>query len=219
MEFPATRGTRIPDGPLFSGKDIGFPMARKSYQSKPFAQRQHLFQPPVGLLSESHQGGQNRQKIFVHDGGRLTFSYGANAFQPEYTLTPDPADTNQNGNMFSDLGPYDGDSHAWDRSCVPGNAGTTPTTDLRPLAFRHGTRGEFQNDSLYMLNAVFFDGHAETLASPDVSNPGLWLPTGTSITTWSAASGNSIGTTVVYKDVATRYNMLGVSTTSPWISP
>jgi hypothetical protein len=66
---------------------------------------------------------------------------------------------------------------------------------------------------------VFYDGHAETMSSADVSNPAFWLPTGTVITTVTAASGNTIDTTVVYHDVAVRYGMLNVSAANPWVSP
>jgi len=148
----------------------------------------------------------------------LTFS-DSGVWQPQYTLTPNPPDTTHNTNMFSDIGAYEGDSHAWDRACVPGNATSLPKNDVRPLSFRHGTTGGFQNDSGYLINAVFFDGHAETMASPDFSNPALWLPKGTLITNVTSASGNSEGTSVVEKDVVTRYGLQNVSAANPWVSP
>jgi prepilin-type processing-associated H-X9-DG protein len=164
--------------------------------------------------------GKSSTKIFCADGGRLTFSYNSQAFITEYTLTADPANTDQNGTMFADLGPFSGDSHAWDRSCIPGNAGSPPTTDLRPLAYRHGARSGFQKDGSYLLNAVFYDGHAETLDGPDSSNPALWLPSGSMITASTGVGFPTVlGTTAIYVDVAKRYGLLGVSATKPWIVP
>jgi prepilin-type N-terminal cleavage/methylation domain-containing protein/prepilin-type processing-associated H-X9-DG protein len=167
--------------------------------------------------------GKTSQKIFCADGNRLTLSDQGN-WSAQYTLTPNPPDTNHLLTAFSDMGAWQGDSHAWDRSCVPGNAGQgkIPPIDVRPLSFRHGARGGFQNDSLYMINAVFFDGHAETMASPDFSNPALWLPSGSLITDITDPSGNAEGTTVVSTDVVNRFGLQNVNQNTPstwWISP
>jgi prepilin-type processing-associated H-X9-DG protein len=98
-------------------------------------------------------------------------------------------------------------------------ANPRPAIDIRSLSFRHGARGEFARDDAYLANAVFFDGHAETLASTDFSNPALWLPTGTLITNVNSASGNVANTTVVMHDVVVRYNLGGVGPANPWVSP
>jgi prepilin-type N-terminal cleavage/methylation domain-containing protein/prepilin-type processing-associated H-X9-DG protein len=172
---------------------------------------------PSGYFPKITKVGKTSAKIFCADGNRLTYS-DSGTWQPQFVLSASPAATNQNSTIFSDLGAYEGDSHAWDRSCVPGNATSPPKIDVRPTSFRHGTTGSFQNDGSYLINAVFFDGHAETMASPDFSNPALWLPAGTLITDVTDPSGNSNNTGVVQKDVVTRYGLQNVAS-HPWVSP
>jgi prepilin-type N-terminal cleavage/methylation domain-containing protein/prepilin-type processing-associated H-X9-DG protein len=172
---------------------------------------------PSGYFPKITKVGKTSAKIFCADGNRITYS-DSNSPTPQFVLSASPTATNQNSTIFSDLGAYEGDSHAWDRTCVPGNATVAQTYDVRPLSFRHGTQSGFQNDSSYLINALFFDGHAETMASPDFSNPALWLPVGTLITDVTDASGNGNGTLVVQKDVTARFGLQNVAT-HPWVSP
>jgi prepilin-type N-terminal cleavage/methylation domain-containing protein len=179
---------------------------------------------PSGYFPKINKVGKAAQKIFVADGQRLTFSYGANPFQPGYTLSTDPALTNQNGNMFADYGAFNGNSHAWDRTAVQANmqgSGFKPATDLRPLAYRHGSHSQFGPAGSYSLNAVFFDGHADTLSDTVASDPGLWLPSGTTITGACLAAGSLNTTTnesMVWFDIQQRYGMSSAMT-NPYVSP
>jgi prepilin-type processing-associated H-X9-DG protein len=45
-------------------------------------------------------------------------------------------------------------------------------------AMRHGTRKAGAPLSDYRFNAIFFDGHVETLNGQAGMNPQLWLPKG-----------------------------------------
>jgi len=142
------------------------------------------FSIPSGYFPKITKIGKTSQKIYVADGDRSTFSYGTNAGAPTYTLSADPVNTDQNGNCFADFGVPFGDSHAWDLTADPVNiAGSSVKLgiDCRPLSFRHGSTLQWGSGGKYMLNAVFFDGHAETLTDSDASNPNLWLPAGTVI--------------------------------------
>jgi prepilin-type processing-associated H-X9-DG protein len=46
---------------------------------------------------------------------------------------------------------------------------------------RHGSREIGASLGSYRFNAVFFDGHVETLDGQTGSNPALWLPRGTTV--------------------------------------
>jgi prepilin-type N-terminal cleavage/methylation domain-containing protein/prepilin-type processing-associated H-X9-DG protein len=190
----------------------------------PYGDGGPYFTLPGGYFPRITKVGKTAQKIYVADGNRSTFTYPPNPVTPTYTLSPDPAQTNQNGNMFADLGAAFGDSHAWDRTGDPVNiqkSGYKPPFDSRPLAYRHGSQQQFGPEGAYSLNAVFFDGHAETLSDTDASNPALWLPTGTVITGDELAAGGLNGTTnegLVWYDIMQR---LGLSSgmTNAWVAP
>jgi prepilin-type N-terminal cleavage/methylation domain-containing protein/prepilin-type processing-associated H-X9-DG protein len=159
--------------------------------------------------------GKTSQKVFVADGNRSTFTYGANPEIPTYTLSSDPADTNQNGNMFADFGVAFGDSHAWDLTADPVNISVTghkPGFDCRALSFRHGSAQPFGPQGAYMLNVVFFDGHAETLADTDASNPNLWLPAGAFILPSALTSTlqTSTGEPLVYWSAQKHFGLFGM---------
>jgi prepilin-type N-terminal cleavage/methylation domain-containing protein len=130
--------------------------------------------------------GKTSQKIYAADGNRITFTYpsGAtpNLHTPTYVLSTDPVTINANTNIFADYGVPFGDSHAWDLTADPVNissSGFKPGFDARSLSFRHGSTLQFGPQGAYYLNAVFYDGHAETINDVDASNPNLWLPAGT----------------------------------------
>ena len=182
------------------------------------------FTLPGGYFPKITKVGKTAQKIFVADGDRTTFTYGTNPATPTYVLQSDPADTDQNGNMFADLGAWDGDTHAWDRTAEPANIQTShykPPVDVRPLAYRHGSQAQFGPEGAYSLNAVFFDGHAETLTDITASDPGLWLPTGTTITGADLADGYVQSATtepLVYWDIQQRLGM-SPNMGNPWVAP
>jgi prepilin-type processing-associated H-X9-DG protein len=105
-------------------------------------------------------------------------------FSNEFTLP----DTEMNpygsgGNGFGGLGPYSAFDNAWNRWYATGNntfAASNPY-DVRPLWARHGNSGTFGATNSYLFNAVFYDGHAETLGDLQGANPSFWTPSGSKV--------------------------------------
>jgi prepilin-type N-terminal cleavage/methylation domain-containing protein/prepilin-type processing-associated H-X9-DG protein len=122
------------------------------------------YHPKVGLV------GSPSEKIFLADGGK-------------YSKTNTPPDINlfyraTYGGTWSDWGPYTKYSTALDRGLAPGNSNLNGgTVDARLYGYRHGTQGSGGNG--HKLNAVFFDGHVETLDEQASCDPSLWTPSGT----------------------------------------
>jgi prepilin-type N-terminal cleavage/methylation domain-containing protein/prepilin-type processing-associated H-X9-DG protein len=142
---------------------------------------------PSGYTAKVNKVGAPAEKIFAADSGRLTNASKA----PEFDLG---LNDDHLGSMFTDLGPY------WDVTKSNGRHfpnGLSTSTDQRIFAYRHGERKPFQTSGAYRMNAVFYDGHAETLDDLASANPKLWLPRGTVIPT-----GN-----MVYNDVEAKYGI------------
>jgi prepilin-type N-terminal cleavage/methylation domain-containing protein/prepilin-type processing-associated H-X9-DG protein len=184
---------------------------------------------PSGYFPKITKIGKSAAKIFVADGARYSLVYGTYGALPTYTLSTYPADTGgTTGTIFGDWGAFCGDSHAWDRTAEPANmapapgSGFRPNYDNRPLSFRHGSQQQFGPAGAYYLNAVFFDGHAETLDDNAAADPGLWLPSGTTITAACLASpgdpGSGDNETLVWDDVMERLGLSG-SMTNPYVAP
>ncbi len=109
--------------------------------------------------------------------------------------------------MFSDFGPFYGITRSYDRS-VPNNLNSA-SGDPRNFAYRHGKKP-------FRLNALFFDGHSETLDDLASANPDLWLPTGSII--YKPTQKLNATDYTFWPDVANKY-LPGVSATSPHIVP
>jgi prepilin-type N-terminal cleavage/methylation domain-containing protein/prepilin-type processing-associated H-X9-DG protein len=140
------------------------------------------------------------KKIYMADGGKvISLSQGT----VTYDLDPrkgwayaSPAAAGYTTN-WTDLGPWTMLS-SYNRSHAPGN---TPTgVDSRSMVFRHGSR----KPNGYRLNALYFDGHVESLSEMESADPGLWLPSGTRITD---GTGGSSVMTRAWPDVIAKYNV------------
>ncbi len=173
---------------------------------------------PDGYVPKLGKIGSSAEKIFAADGARRTRPFGATGFKTEYCLTASPQTLGTNETMFADYGPFCGNTRSYSRGAVPGNVSTPPEFDLRILAFRHGTTRPGLKPGAYRMNAVFYDGHAESLDDLTAANPALWLPRGSVITTPNAPSGTEDGSNIIYADVAAHY-LPGVSPANPWIAP
>jgi len=108
--------------------------------------------------------GNTSLKIFVADGGKWTNSDAA----PDYNLAIDGGGTP--GGQFADYGPWS----AFSRSYLNDASTHFPIV----YSMRHGARKPGQPMNNYRFDAVFFDGHAETLDGLTGMNPKLWLPKG-----------------------------------------
>jgi len=135
---------------------------------------------PNGYTPKINKVGQAAEKIFACDGAK--FSKGSNQIDYNLGLTAISqtwASTNYSSiGQFSDFGPWNQQTSSFDRSWNPQNAPKLGTYDQRRLAYRHGGQKEGQ----FRMNAVFYDGHGETLDEITSANPRYWLPKGTAFT-------------------------------------
>jgi prepilin-type N-terminal cleavage/methylation domain-containing protein/prepilin-type processing-associated H-X9-DG protein len=154
-----------------------------------------FYNPPTGYSPKVSKVGNASRKIFCADGSRY-----ANGAAPDMDLSYNPIV----GGSYSDPGAYTRYSNGWNRGKAPGNGAAG--NDARAIWARHGTIRTGGPADSFRFNAVFYDGHAETLGDLQGSNPVLWLPKGTSIA--SGLSGEC------YPDVVAKY---GVGTATPYI--
>jgi prepilin-type N-terminal cleavage/methylation domain-containing protein/prepilin-type processing-associated H-X9-DG protein len=158
---------------------------------------------PQGYVPMITKVGTTSDKIFAADGAKFSNGVYGGTYAPDYNLTIDTFFSTDNyGNIgnFSDLGPWTVMSCAYDRSMAPGNQGNANKTDLRVLSFRHGGT----KNGTFKMNAVFFDGHAETLADLDACYPGKWLPRGAY---WPSPTATTVVANI-WADVKTHYGGL-----------
>ncbi len=154
------------------------------------------YAPKINLV------GDSGSKIFMADGAK-GFIYkqgpsGTPAPFGSYNLTIGVGtwydDTNGSTGPYTDLGPWSTMSGAYDRSSNPANGGSKWASEPRLMAYRHGGTKE----GTFKMNAVFFDGHGETLTEIQSANPMLWIPKG-SLLPATPATGE-------YPDVLKAYN-------------
>lgn len=108
--------------------------------------------------------GDASQKIFMSDGCKYMKDPGV---PPDYNLTWNAGGSP--GGAFGDYGPWSSNSRAF----VAGSPFN--------ISMPHGGQGPNLPLSSYRFNAVFFDGHAETLDYVTGSNPNYWCPKGTQL--------------------------------------
>lgn len=104
--------------------------------------------------------GDASRKIFMSDSARWVE---ADHTAPDYNLGWDNSGSSPGGH-YSDYGPWSAFSRAFLRK------------DPMVFAMRHGSRIPGQSLSMYRFNAVFFDGHVESLDAGTGMNPQLWIP-------------------------------------------
>ena len=149
------------------------------------------YTPKLNKVSKS-----GSDKIYCADGGKYSNSYDSAIL----TLSSRNLTDNHQFNAFSDYGAFFGNTKSWDRGKINGSG----TRDGRLFAFRHGTREPNRAAGQYRMNAVFFDGHAETLDDMTASQPKYWLPSGTLIANPAATLGNG---PVVFADTRAKFNI------------
>jgi prepilin-type N-terminal cleavage/methylation domain-containing protein/prepilin-type processing-associated H-X9-DG protein len=144
-------------------------------------------------------------KIFMADGSKFSTA----TTPPDYNLKVVPSTsgitTYGDNSNFGDWGAWYLSTSAYDRTFANG---ATAGIDCRVLTYRHG-KTQPRQTSGYRMNAVFYDGHAETLDESTSTEPRYWLPSGTQI----------VDITKLEPDVQQRYGMQSASPTNPWIVP
>jgi prepilin-type N-terminal cleavage/methylation domain-containing protein/prepilin-type processing-associated H-X9-DG protein len=113
---------------------------------------------PNGYVPKITKVGQNAEKIYMADAGKFSTTSA-----PSFSLGISPAD----GGVFSDFGAFGPEAEGYFRTVSPNGF------DPRIFAWRHGKKGALR------LNALFYDGHAETLDEMQSCNPAIWVPKGT----------------------------------------
>ncbi|MFT3785387.1 MAG: prepilin-type N-terminal cleavage/methylation domain-containing protein [Tepidisphaeraceae bacterium] len=160
--------------------------------------------PPEGYTPQLSKVRNPTRKIFMADGAR----YANPQNFPELSL---PFKSG-GGGAYGDHGAFSKDSNCWNRTNAPGNspANYKPgPTDARIYAFRHGKIQQKAKADAFKFNAVFFDGHVETLGDLEGANPALWFPSGS---TYNGSSTNK--DCAATEDVLTRYGFQYNGTTT-----
>ncbi len=147
--------------------------------------------PPPAYHARVGRVGVN--KIFMADGAK--YCRVGNPLNYDLTVSDTYGTVGSSTSNYSDIGPFWINTSAYDRSWNPANGTPTGTFDPRTFAYRHG--GATKN---FRMNAVFFDGHGETLSELASANPALWMPHGTQILTSAVAK--------VYPDVVKKYGVV-----------
>lgn len=157
---------------------------------------------PTNYLPLISKVGLTSRKIYAADSGRWS-RYDST---PTFSLA---ILSDHNSTPFSDFGAFWGISKSFDRS-VP-NKINDATVDARVFAYRHGKRTQGGDFGEYRMNAVFFDGHVETLDDVASANPELWLPKGATI---SKPNGKLSSGPLIWPDAVSRYIL-----SAPYVVP
>ena len=128
---------------------------------------------PSGYFPKISKIGKSTEKIFLADGAKNTYQGGA----PEYNISTAPVSSATTGNQskYSDWGAFTINTSSYDQWSSSGRDG-------RLASFRHGSTRNRGQAGTYKLNAVFFDGHCESLDDKEATNPKYWVPVGTKFT-------------------------------------
>jgi len=135
------------------------------------------YDPPAGYTPRISKIKDPSTKIAFADGARST-----RGEPPTYDNTI----SGGGGGMYADQGSWSSFTRAWYRGQAPGNGATGQ--DARIFAYRHGSRKPYAASDSMRMNAVFWDGHVETLGDLQSSNPRLWMPAGTRISSVRSAT-------------------------------
>jgi prepilin-type N-terminal cleavage/methylation domain-containing protein len=195
-----------------------------------YAGNVYILNPEYGMTLPTGYGprigkvGVGAQKVFMADGARCSYTSNMK-YGPQYqtyTLRTDcwTSASCQNQTIYSDWGPCFGNTRSYDRSAVPG-VNTPPDRDVRPMAFRHGATTPHQPEGAYRFNAVFYDGHAETMDDVTGANPALWMPSGSTINPVAAldstdSNGNA---TCLFSDIISKYNLGACNASNLYTAP
>jgi prepilin-type N-terminal cleavage/methylation domain-containing protein/prepilin-type processing-associated H-X9-DG protein len=149
--------------------------------------------PPPSYVPKITDIGPTSKKIFCACGSRyVNFSNNPPEFQDYNCVSTE-------GGAYADWGADSAYTHAQCREHVPGNQGyKSNLPDERALWAQHGPLHHGNQGNAFSFNAVFFDGHVETLGDLDGANPVFWMPKGTQV-----AAGE------FWNDVENKYGIYG----------
>ena len=129
---------------------------------------------PPGYHPNQSRVGRASDKIYAADATKF-----ANAeILPNYNLAVAPGQHDlADSTPYTDYGAFTKHTRAYDRTAAHDPNGI----DCRVFSYRHGTRSPKRPLGQYRMNAVFHDGHAETIDEVRSLDPDLWVPRGTLI--------------------------------------
>jgi len=170
---------------------------------------------PYWILPANYQPkitkiGQTSEKIYMADAAR--WSDGTN--QPSFSIGgigPIGGSSWQNTTPFADFGAFTGTTKSYGRWNTPAAGLTARVFDGKLAAFRHGERRPNINGGNYRMNALFFDGHVETLNEDQATSPKQWLPRNTRFPSTNVETFGGNGQWMIWPDTRTR---LGIPTTA-----
>lgn len=154
---------------------------------------------PSSYVPKISKVGDASRKIFMSDAAKYTTSYDAVIL----TMSANGLTDNHQYSPFTDYGGFFGNSKSMCR--LAANAPGSVLRDGRIFAYRHGNRTPFARAGSFRFNAVFFDGHAETLDDLTGANPALWLPKGSNTST--ATADISSGRPTIWADAKAKYGV------------
>jgi len=128
--------------------------------------------PPVNYVPRLDKVGNLAVKIFVADGGRYVYNKSGPPTENWDALDGE-------GGEYADWGADSAYTRAQNREHVPGNGGPSNLPDEREKRALHGPSHHTTAGNQFRFNAVFYDGHVETLGDLDGANPKFWMPKGT----------------------------------------
>lgn len=153
----------LPYNPSVTG-DMGTQQPGPSYA-------QEYESPSAGYTPRIQNVGRPSEKIYLSDGARYIDS-DSKEFDVDYSWN------GSEGGAYSDWGAHCSYSYGHNRIHAPGNGGGSGY-DERVLWARHGSQVNGGPADTYRFNALFFDGHVESLGDLQGANPNYWAPSGT----------------------------------------
>jgi prepilin-type N-terminal cleavage/methylation domain-containing protein/prepilin-type processing-associated H-X9-DG protein len=129
---------------------------------------------PAGYFPTRARVGRASEKIYAADATK----FASPEILPNYNLAVAPGPHQlADSTPYTDYGAFTIHTRAYDRTAAHDAGGI----DCRVFSYRHGTRSPKRPLGTYRMNAVFYDGHVETLDEVRSLDPDLWLPRGTII--------------------------------------
>lgn len=171
-----------------------------------YAQDRRHYKPVLSRVGLAHM------KVAAFEGHR----YATMSTEPDFDTKIDAAF----GGAFQGVGAWWKKSKELDRSAAPGEPGyelfqANPGEffDSRRWAFRHGydVAPESGGNRVALGNVAFFDGHVTLMDDGEATNPDMWFPSGTVIT-----SGKDFWN---YTQIKWPTKTLKTSETNPYVVP
>ena len=159
---------------------------------------------PGGYAPKLNKVGKPAEKIYMADAGK--FSNGSAMMTYNLNIEPTNNTPTRNSGPYTDWGAFTQSTAAYDRTVANGAAGV----DGRIFSYRHGKRvAGLKTGAGYRMNALFYDGHAESLEEVQSLNPALWLPSRSTLDS----------STKLWPDVAVIYKLQGIDANNLYVVP